>query len=65
MTKLSSTKLSPCVCGGEPLTNLSYARTATIECDKCFRLIGAINRRQAARMWNAAMRGLSMEGKEK
>lgn len=68
MTKLSSTKLSPCACGyGEArysfFESAYYANKHKVECRRCPNAIAAGTRSTAEKMWNAAMLGLSMEEK--
>ena len=67
MTKLSSTKLSPCVCGGKPYgpVDIGVSNRLFIRCEPCGYMVGGYGKGAARNLWNAAMRGLSMEGKEK
>ena len=68
--KLSATKLAPCVCGGGEVRygffeSAYYANKHKVECRCCPNAVAASTRSTAQKMWNAAMRGLSMEGKDK
>ena len=67
MTKLSSTKLSPCVCGKEPYgpVDTGLSSRLFIRCERCGYMVGDYSKGAARKLWNAAMLGLSMEGKEK
>ena len=67
MTKLSPTKLAPCVCGNMPSVpsrEWSWANWHVM-CTICTNQVKHRSVRGARKLWNAAMLGLSMEEKEK
>ena len=63
MTKLSSTKLSPCVCGGKPYgpVDIGVSNRLFIRCEPCGYMVGGYSKVSARNLWNAAMRNLSID----
>ena len=65
--KLSSTKLSPCMCGRTPYgpVDIGLSKRLFLRCEPCGYMTGDYSKGAARKLWNAAMLGLSMEDKEK